>query len=192
MRKELIVGFFAGVIALQIGLPIAMIVKRESTLKDGVSFRFKTAPVDPYDAFRGRYVAIRAQINKVRKPEGVNLKYGQKVYAQLTVDEKGFAQVSQIAIQKPKDSAYLTASVTYPTGNDIGLNLPIDRYYMEEKAAPLAEQVYREHSRRNKQDAYVIVKVKDGFAVIDGLYVGDQRIEDLVSERTAYQTPPGK
>jgi uncharacterized membrane-anchored protein len=180
MKKELVVGLFAGLIAVQIGLPVSMIAKRESTLRDGAIFRFKTAPVDPYDAFRGRYVAIRAEINKVKKPEGMNLKYGQKVYAQLTVDEKGFAQVSQIAMQKPKDSAYLTASVTYPTGNDIGLNLPIDRYYMEEKAAPRAEQAYREHSRRDKQDAYVVVRVKDGFAVIEGLYVGDQRIEDAV------------
>ncbi len=183
MRKELIIGLFAGLIVLQIVLPVSMIAKRESTLKNGEVFRFKTVPVDPYDAFRGRYVAIRAEINKVSKPEGVDLKYGQKVYAQLFVDENGFAQVSQIAMRRPKDSAYLIASVTYPAGrgNDVGLNLPIDRYYMEEKAAPRAEQVYREHSRRgDKQDAYVIVRIKDGFAVIEGLYVGDQRIEDIL------------
>jgi len=184
MRKELIIGIFVGLIALQIAVPVSMIAKRESTLKDGAVFRFKTAPVDPYDAFRGRYVAIRAEINKVSKPQGVELKYGQKVYAQLIVDEKGFAQVSQIALQKPKDSAYLIASVTYPSGNDVGLNLPIDRYYMEEKAAPRAEQAYREHSRRDKQDAYVIVRVKDGFAVIEGLYVGDQKIEDVVKQKS--------
>lgn len=183
MRKELIIGLFAGLIALQIALPVSMIAKRESTLKEGAVFRFKTAPVDPYDAFRGRYVTIRAEINKVSKPEGVDLKSGQKVYAQLTVDEKGLAQVLQIALQKPKDSAYLIASVTHPSGNDVGLNLPIDRYYMEETVAPRAEQAYREHSRRDKQDAYVIVRVKDGFAVIEGLYVGDQRIEDVVKRK---------
>ncbi len=183
MKKELVVGLFAGLIVLQVALPVSMIVKRESTLKDGASFRFKTAPVDPYDAFRGRYVAIRAEINKVSKPEGVNLKYRQKVYALLNVDEKGFAQVSKIAMQKPNDSAYMIASVAYPTGNDVALDLPIDRYYMEEKAATRAEQAYREHSRREKQDAYVVVRVKDGFAVIEGLYVGDQRIEDAVRQK---------
>ncbi len=183
MKNGLIIGLFAGLIVLQIATPVSMIAKRESTLRDGVAFRFKTAPVDPYDAFRGRYVAIRAESNKVSKPDGMNLKHGQKVYAQLTVDEQGFAQVSQIAMQKPKDAHYLIASVTYPTGNDIGLNLPIDRYYMEEKAAPRAEQAYLEHSRRGKQDAYVTVKVKDGFAVIEGLYVGEQRIEDLVKPK---------
>lgn len=182
MRKQLIIGFFVALITLQVAIPVSMIVKRESTLRTGAIFRFKTTPVDPYDAFRGRYVAVRADVNKVSKPEGINLKYRQKVFAQLKVDEKGFAQVSQISLQKPKDSAYLSATVSYPVANEIGLDLPIDRYYMEEKAATRAEQVYREHSSRDKQDAYVMVRVKDGFAVIEGLYVGEKKIEDLARQ----------
>lgn len=182
MKKEYIFGLFVGLICLQIVLPISMIVKREVTLKNGTPFRFKTAPVDPYDAFRGRYVALRVEVNKVGKPEGVDLKYGQKVFAQLAVDENGLAKISGISFKKPKDSTYLTATIAYPSGNDVTLNLPIDRYYMEEKAAPRAEQVYREHSRRDKQDAYVVVRVLNGFAVIEGLYVGDRRIEDIVRQ----------
>ncbi len=183
MKKEYIVGLFAGLICLQIIVPVSMIVKRESTLRNGAAFRFKTAPIDPYDAFRGRYVALRVEVNKVSKPEGVDVKHRQKVFAQLTVDENGLAKVSGISLEKPKDPAYLTATVAYPMGNDVTLRLPIDRYYMEEKAAPRAEQVYREHSRRDKQDAYVIVRVMDGFAVVEGLYVGDRRIEDLVRQK---------
>ena len=183
MKKEYIIGLFVGLVCLQIVLPVSMIIKRESTLKNGIAFRFKTAPVDPYDAFRGRYVALRVEVNKVSKPEGVDLKYGQKVFAQLVVDENGLAKVSGISLEKPKNPAYMAATVTYPTGNDVTINLPIDRYYMEEKAAPRAEQVYREHSRRDKQDAYITVRVMDGFAVIDGLYVGDRRIEDLVRQK---------
>jgi hypothetical protein len=53
---------------------------------------------------------------------------------------------------------------------------------MEESAAPLAEKVYREHSRRGKEDAYVTVKIKDGFVVVDGLYVGGKKIEALIKE----------
>lgn len=182
MRKNLIIGLFVGLMVTQIVVPVSMICKRESTLKNGMLFKFKTAPVDPYDAFRGRYVALRVEVNTVSKPEGMNLKYGQKVYAQLEADENGLAQVSKISLQKPIDSAYLTASatVTYPASNDVRLNLPIDRYYMEEKAAPRAEQVYRERNSRGKKDAYVAVRIKDGFAVIEGLYIDGQRIEDLL------------
>jgi uncharacterized membrane-anchored protein len=184
MRKELIIVLFSGLILVQIAAPLSMIIKRESVLKNGVLFRFKTAPVDPYDAFRGRYVALGVEANKAVKPQGVNLRSGQKVYAQIIVDENGYAKTYQITTQKPKDSAFLTARVSYLSGNDVFLDLPIDRYYMEEKAAPRAEQIYRKHSGRDKQDAYVVVRIKDGFAVIEGLYVGGQRIEEVLKQKS--------
>ncbi|MDD5136646.1 MAG: hypothetical protein PHN63_04800, partial [Candidatus Omnitrophica bacterium] len=56
----------------------------------------------------------------------------------------------------------------------------IDRYYMEEKAAPAAERAYRQSAQRDTQDAYIIVRIKDGFAIIENLYVGGQKIEDAV------------
>ncbi len=180
MRKELFVGLFSGLILLQIATPLSMIVKRELVLKNGMPFRFKTVPVDPYDAFRGRYVALRVEANKAIKPQGVNLKYGQKVYALISADEQGFAKIFQITTQKPQGATYITAKVSYFSGNEVVVDLPIDRYYMEEKAAPRAEKIYREYNRRDKQDAYVIVRIKDGFVVIESLYVGSQRIEEVL------------
>ncbi len=183
MRKELIVGLFSGLILLQIASPLSMIVKRELVLKSGIPFRFKTVPVDPYDAFRGRYVALRVEANKAIKPQGVNLKYGQKIYALIAVDEQGFAKISQITTQKPQGATYITARVSYFAKNEVFIDLPIDRYYMEEKAAPRAEKIYQEHSKRDKQDAYVIVRIKDGFVVIESLYVGSQRIEEVLKNK---------
>ncbi|MFZ2938025.1 MAG: GDYXXLXY domain-containing protein [Candidatus Omnitrophota bacterium] len=182
MRKKLIIGLFFGLILVQITLPLSMIVKRESVLKNGVPFRFKTAPVDPYDAFRGRYVALSVENNKVIKPQGVDLIYGQKVYAQIAVDENGFARISTITTKKPQTSTFLIAKA-HPVGDEVFLNLPIDRYYMEEKAAPQAEQIYRKHSVTYKQDAYVIVRIKDGLAVIEGLYIGGQKIEEVLKQK---------
>ncbi len=59
MKNKILIAAFFCVALLQIYTPVSMIIARESTLKEGVLFRFKTAPVDPYDAFRGRYVALR-------------------------------------------------------------------------------------------------------------------------------------
>lgn len=176
MREKIIIGLFLGLVLLQIISPISMIAKRESVLKNGAQFKFKTAPVDPYDAFRGRYVALSVEANKAPKPQGVDLKYDQKVYAQISNDEQDFAKITRITTQKPQGAAYLTAKVSYFSDNEVFLRLPIDRYYMEEKAAPQAEQLYRENNRRGKQDAYVTVRIKNGFAVIEGLYIGGKRI----------------
>lgn len=180
MKNRLIIGLFCCIALMQIIIPLSMIIKRESVLKNGVQFKFKTAPVDPYDAFRGRYVALRIKGDNVSRPQGVSLSYGQNVYALIAIDEQGFAQFSTLSTSKPQGVPYIQAKVRYISGDNVQLDLPMDRYYMEEKAAPTAERVYREYSRRDKQDAYVLVRVKDGFAVIESLYVGGRRIEDVV------------
>jgi hypothetical protein len=50
---------------------------------------------------------------------------------------------------------------------------------MEEKAAPAADKLYRQGSSK-KQNAYVLVRIKDGFVVIESLYVGGRPIEEAV------------
>ena len=183
MRKELIFSLFSVLVILQIATPASMILKRESVLKHGQEFRFKTAPVDPYDAFRGRYVALRIEDNEVIRPAGIKLIPEQKVYAHITVDEYGVAHISSISISRPSAQAYILAKVWYVDGNKVRLSFPIDRYYMEETAAPRAERFYRDHSSQKKQDAYVTVKVKDGFAVVNGLHIGENRIEDMLKNK---------
>ena len=179
MNKKITLGLFFLLVLFQLGTPLAMIVKRESVLKTGEHFRFKTAPVDPYDAFRGRYVALRLEADRVPVPEGLDLNYGQKVYAHIVVDEKGFAKFSTVSIARPEGIPYIEASGRIQ-GKNVQLDLPIDRYYMEEKAAPAAEKLYRKNSTRDKQNTYVTVRVKDGYVVIEGLYISGQKIEDAI------------
>ena len=182
MKKWLIIGLFSILAVLQIVVPLSMILKRESVIALGAEFKFKTAPVDPYDAFRGRYVSLRMEQGKVAIPSGLGLKYGQKVYAAIIVDAQGFAMISAVTINKPAGLPYMVAKVRYIFKNEVQLDLPIDRYYMEEKAAPAAEKLYQKHSRRDKKDAFVTVKIKDGFAIVTGLYVGGEKIEEAIKK----------
>ncbi len=180
MKNRLIIGIFLCMCLAQIITPLSMIIKRESVLKNGEQFKFKTAPVDPYDAFRGRYVALRIAEDAIPMSQGLGLIGGQTVYAHITNDEQGFARLADVTLSIPRGVPYIQAKVRYVSGDKVQLELPIDRYYMEEKSAPAAERAYREYSRGDKQDAYVLVRIKDGFAVIEGLYVGGQRIEEMV------------
>lgn len=184
MKNRLIIGLFLCVSFIQIVTPLSMITKRETVLKNGEQFKFKTAPVDPYDAFRGRYVALRIEGDNVPVPKESKLKYGQTVYAIINTDEQGFAKFAAVTTDKPQGKSYIQAKVRYISGGKAYLDLSIDRYYMEEKAAPSAERIYRQYSQRGKEEAYVIIRVKDGFAVIENLYVRGQRIEDIVRQET--------
>lgn len=182
MKNRIIFNLFLCLALAQLLVPLSMIVRREIVLKEGLQFKFKVAPVDPYDAFRGRYVALQIDESSVPQVKGIKLKNGQAVYALIGVDAQGFAKLTGVLTSRPQGRAYICARALSTYSNKVYLNLPIDRYYMEEKSAPLAEKIYQRHARRDKQDAYVLVRIKDGFAVIESLYVGGQRIEDAVKQ----------
>jgi uncharacterized membrane-anchored protein len=197
-RKNLILTVFVCAAAVQLAVPLAMIARREQTLRHGRQYRFKTAPVDPYDAFRGRYVAINVDLsagtatnnwgwqNSVIVTNAAEIERGDRVFALIAETTDGFARVARLTRQRPEGDGYLRARVrwinTHGKQTDVSLDLPFDRYYMNEKKAPEAEKAYREHSRRANQDAYVTVRVLSGFAVLEDLCVGGRPIRDYLGK----------
>ena len=157
--KSMILCLFVAVSLVQIGVPLSMIAHRERTLAEGETFRFKTAPVDPYDAFRGRYVALRIEESKITVTNAAAYRYGQTVYALLAKDENNFAKIAGVSVDRPQDKPYVTAEVGYSSGTSLNLSLPFDRYYMTEDKAPKAESAYRRNSTRTNQNTYVTVRV---------------------------------
>ena len=179
-KKSWMIGLFSAMVLAQLGAPIWMIAQSEWTLRTGRLFRFHTAPVDPYDAFRGRFVALRIEPNTAPAPPGISLEPNQKVYVRLTEDDRGFARIESLSIERPTDDAYLEATVMNPYGIPVALRFPFDRYYLQENLAPKAEKAYQEHSSRGVRDAYITVRVQAGIAEIEGLYIGDRRIDDFL------------
>ena len=44
-------------------VPAKMIFNKEAVLAQGKDYRFKTAPIDPYDPFRGKYIDLYYEAN---------------------------------------------------------------------------------------------------------------------------------
>ena len=181
MKKlQLLLIFFSVLSVFQLAVPVWMIASREMTLWDGKQFRFRTAPVDPYDVFRGRYVALQFEQNSAPVPANEKLVMNQKVYAQLVEDEHGFARIAEVTANAPSGNGYVECRVNSLTDSLVYLQFPFDRYYMDEKLAPAAEAAYREHSRGEVQDVYVTVRVKDGNAVLEELYIEGMPIREFL------------
>ena len=51
--------------------------------------------------------------------------------------------------------------------------------------APEAERVYRENSRRGKENAYVTVRVRAGDAALDQLYIDNQPLPEYLRAQAA-------
>jgi len=173
-------AFFAVLSVLQLSVPVWMIANREMTLRDGKPFRFRTAPVDPYDAFRGRFVALQVFPNFGTLSKDEKLTANKKVFAHLGEDNDGFAKIITVSANRPVDRDYVTCRVNSLTDSLVYLQFPFDRYYMDAHAAPAAEAAYREHSRGEVRDVYVEVRVKDGNAVVEELFIAGMPIREFL------------
>ena len=194
---------FAVLLALsvaQLGAAGWSIARYETILASGTPYRIQTAPVDPADAFRGWYVAVQPSIALAepiaRETEQLLQSIGSgrgRAYVRLTTDAEGFARAAEILQDAPENGDYLEINRAWPTwrprpdqpaqSERAGYTLlfSFDRYYMNEAAAPTAQQRYFQAARRNADTrAWLTVRVKDGIGVIEGLFIEGVPIEEVV------------
>ncbi|TDX52329.1 GDYXXLXY domain-containing protein [Orenia marismortui] len=189
-RPKLVILFLI-VVIIQLTVPASMIIKRELILRQGESFKFKTAPIDPYDPYRGRYVALDIREDYAPLPESrLNISRGDEIYAHLKKNQEGFAYFNKVTLEVPTEASYIKAKVTYINRkeNKIYLDLPFERYYLDENIAPLVEKLYRKLNREENPNTYIKVRVKSGAAVIEELYLDNQAIIEFIkNNKEKYQ-----
>jgi uncharacterized membrane-anchored protein len=159
----------------QLSVPASLIWKREQTLRHGSVWKFRTAPVDPVDVFRGRYIALHFEIEteEISPPE--NTRSGQTVFVTLKTNADGFAEIDQVSTTKPAVNDFMEAQLLGKT-----IALPFDKYWVTERDAPAAEAAYRAQSRRDKKNAFVSVRVFRGDAAIEQLYLDNQPLGEYL------------
>lgn len=191
---------FSIMVATQLAIPCWMVYSMETVLSQGTPWRFKTAPVDPYDIFRGKFVALAVEEHKVDYHGSEQFIPGQTVYAILDKDDDGFARFKDLRLTRPDKDPYLKTRVSYHQTmqnieieqgykqekvNIVHLNLPFDRYYMNEKKAPEAERHYREHNvRGQKSNAFIEVQILNGKGFIKDLYLDGKPVENFFHTKT--------
>lgn len=167
-------------------VPAKMMLERELTLRFGEAFRFETAPVDPYDPFRGRYVALAFSVANVSaEVVDKDLPSGE-TFATIETDDRGYARIASLHRNPPPEGNYLAVDAFRMHNGTYRVSLPFDRYYMNELAAPEAERQYAAETRRREAEGeegkgdYALVRVREGMGVIEGLYLNGGPIEEAV------------
>lgn len=186
MSRAVRLGLFAIVALAQLAVPAWMIGQREIVLARGTVYKFRTAPIDPYDPFRGRYVWLNYEEASVPYRDAGQIPYGRPLYVAVETSEDGFARLTGAYARPPENGDYFPVDRYWIYESELRVTLPFDRYYMNEAAAPAAEIAVREHSAQNNRDAYVTVRILNGRAVLEELYVDDKPIQDYL--RTQRQT----
>ena len=181
MKNYTIIAFV--VLALvQLFVPLKMILDREEVLANGEVYKFKTAPVDPNDPFRGKYINLSFEASQFPVTVADAWTINQEVFVQLATDADGFAQVLDVTNEPPSSTPFVEAKIRSISPDVLFLEYPFERYYMEETKAYEAEQRYRETLLDSLQTTYALVRIKEGKAVLEAVMLNGVPIQEIISE----------
>jgi uncharacterized membrane-anchored protein len=181
-------------ILAQLAVPFSMIRSRENILRNGELFKFQTRPIDPADPFQGRYVRLAFTDDYIPCPKDVEpgLKRKEPLYATMETGSDGFADFTAWSREKPVAGPYLktrfagirsdwNSNTKKRTHKGIRLDLPFDRFYMDEAKAPRAERLAREAT--SNTNCWVNVRILNGKAVIEDVFAEGQSLRVLAEEK---------
>jgi uncharacterized membrane-anchored protein len=171
-RRNMMIGLFAIAVIAQLAVPGLIVARHENVIRNGETYLFKCAPVDPVDLLRGRYVALR--FSEMQADGIPDLDHGiDPLFVTFESGVDGFAQVDAVYPEPPSGGPYLRISkyAWRPVAHgEIHIDLPFDRFYMDETAAPEAEKAMRRRGNETAE-AYLEVRILDGYAVPVELYI---------------------
>lgn len=174
----------AGAAIVQLYVPAAMIIEREHVLTDGRIYKFKTAPVDPNDPFRGKYIELNYAANNFRMQQKNNWERNETVYVLISNSADGFAKIDTLLKEQPAGGDFIKAKVNYISFDSLlYVDYPFNKYYMEEGKAPAAEKVYTEYRRDTTHKTYALVSVKDGDAVLKDVMIDETPIREMIKNQ---------
>lgn len=173
----------------QLYVPASMIFQKERVITQGTAYKFRTAPIDPNDPFRGKYITLSFNETGVKVENAEDWNYADEVFVFLTTDSSGYAMIQSITKEMPKDrNDYIKANIDYILTDSLStvfVRYPFDRFYMEESKAPVAETIYNEAAIDSNQVAYALVMVRNGDAVVRDVVIDGVSIVELTRQRTA-------
>lgn len=179
MKNKKLLLLFTLVAVIQIFTALFMAWQWEDILQTGQRFLLVTAPVDPYDAFKGRYIDLRFKENRGLIIDNASYNYGQKAYALLGENTEGKAIVIGVSSKQPEGKPFVKIKVNYTEGSTAHIEFPFRRYYLPEDMAAPAETAYRESAGKTGVAA---VRVKNGYGVIEELYLGEKPLNEYLKQ----------
>lgn len=176
---------FATMCIAQWFIPAKMIYDSEHVITNGVEYKFKAAPIDPSDPFRGKYITLNFESNVMEFPDSVDWIANEEVFVTFLTDSAGFAIPKAITRTRPEEPNFLHTSVDFVSNYDgryrVWFKLPFNRFYLEESKASEAEKIYWQAQRDSAQVAYALVSVGAGQAVLKDVYINNVPVVEIVN-----------
>ncbi|WP_306117868.1 MULTISPECIES: GDYXXLXY domain-containing protein [unclassified Roseitalea] len=132
-----------------------MIADRARILRQGQEVVLRTAPVDPRDLLRGRYVRLGYEAASIEGPaldplraalEGVDAQRDLTVYVSVEAGPDGVFEPVRVSLEPPPGGVFLRGTANYASAQTVNLSVDygIDRFYTNEHRAPELETNMRD------------------------------------------------
>lgn len=180
--KTLPIILFCLVSLAQWAAPLSQIFKYERTLANGALIRLKCTAPDPYDPLRGRYLAVRPEQSTARVAKDQKLHAGQVAFVTLRTSADGLTELDEACAEPPASGAFIRVAVQWDSGDEVSIEWPFERYYLNEELAPEADKWFAE-SIRNTKGVIAEVRLHDGVAVLENLSFDGRSLRDILKER---------
>lgn len=181
LNKNILFVIFLIVVIVQLFVPAKIIYDSEDILADGKEFKFRTAPIDPIDPLRGKYIFLQFKENSINVNNSNDWANGETIFVSFENDENGFAKIKSIHKEKPEATIdFVKSKITMVFQNKVTVIYPFDRYYMEETKAGKAEIIYNNSIIDTNKITYALVSVKNGNAIIKNIYIDEIPITEYI------------
>jgi hypothetical protein len=173
-------------------VPLVGVWQHERIIARGVAVRFECGAPDPYDPFRGRFLAVRPAETMVLAPEGMpNRADGADrvmvpVWATLVADEHGLSHIQTLSLEPVSGPTVIRLGARLSVETDgakmVMISWPLDRFYLNERLAPDADRLVAERLGRGKPPVAEI-RLLDGQAVLTDILLYGVSIRETVKQQ---------
>jgi hypothetical protein len=179
-------GVFVVAALAQWLVPLAGVWQHERIIAQGAAVRLECAAPDPYDPFRGRFLAVRpAEIERPAPsgmPEGITV----PVWATLVADEHGLSRIASLALEPVSGPTVIRLAARLSEERNgvktVMIRWPLDRFYLNERLAPNADRLFAERLRGDKPPVAEI-RLLDGKAVLTDVLLDGVSIRETVKQQ---------
>lgn len=181
-KKILLIGLII-VLAAQLLVPVGLIIRWNSVLEEGKIYKFRTAPADPSDPFRGAYIQLQFSQNHWDILTGSRENRSRRIYVWLEEDSAGFAAIRKVTYDQPGDTAdYVSAFIDHEYTDaekrrQIRIRYSFDQYFLPAEKAERAEQRYFAAVSDSASVVYAQVRVKSGTGILESVMIDGTPLE---------------
>ncbi|PIQ83795.1 MAG: hypothetical protein COV75_05560 [Candidatus Omnitrophica bacterium CG11_big_fil_rev_8_21_14_0_20_63_9] len=152
MNKPLLFGL---ILLGQLGYLGGTVGYHQARVNSGTRILLKTAPVDPFSMFRGRYVALSYEISRIpssllKDGDATQLKPGERVYVVLAQQGEFWEPVS-VHVQRPAQGVFLLGRVRFSHEAHIQLLYGLESFFLSESSADYLDNTARRAIRRGQE-----------------------------------------